>query len=156
AEFDLFVHGRPELNDYAAFRAVCDRLKTSWHNWPQRLRAGKIRLGDYDESTKRFHLYIQWLAHSQIDELVRRGEEYGVRLYLDLPLGVNPDGYDVWREREGFALGASAGAPPDLFFSKGQDWGFAPLHPQRIRESGYRYVLAYLRFQMSHTRMLRI
>ena len=51
---------------------------------------------------------------------------------------------------------ASAGAPPDLFFSKGQDWGFAPLHPRRIRESGYRYVLAFLRFQMHHARLLRI
>ena len=156
AEFDLFLHERPEVNDYAAFRAVCDKLKTSWHIWPQRLRAGRLRAGDYDESTKRFHLYIQWLAHNQVEELVRHGEENGVRLYLDLPLGVNPDGYDVWRERDSFALDASAGAPPDLFFSKGQDWGFAPLHPQRIRESGYRYVLAYLRFQMSRARMLRI
>jgi 4-alpha-glucanotransferase len=69
---------------------------------------------------------------------------------------VNPDGYDVWRERESFALDASAGAPADLFFSKGQDWGFAPLHPQRIRESGYRHLLAFLRFQMGHARMLRI
>jgi len=156
AEFNLFVHGRPEVNDYAAFRAACDTLKTSWHNWPQRMRAGRLRAGDYDEFTRKFHLYIQWLAHSQIDELVRDGEKHGVRLYLDLPLGVNPDGYDVWRERDSFALEASAGAPPDLFFSRGQDWGFAPLHPQRIRESGYRHVLAYLRFQMSRTRMLRI
>ncbi len=156
AEFDLFLHGRPEVNDYAAFRATCDTLKTSSHNWPQRLREGRLRASDYDESTKQFYLYIQWLAHGQVDELVRHGEEHGVRLYLDLPLGVNPDGYDVWRERKSFALEVSAGAPPDLFFSKGQDWGFAPLHPQRIRESGYRYVLAYLRFQMSHARMLRI
>jgi 4-alpha-glucanotransferase len=101
-------------------------------------------------------LYVQWLAHSQMDDLIRRTEEDGVHLYLDLPLGVNSDGYDVWRERDSFALEASAGAPPDLFFSKGQDWGFAPLHPRRLRESGYRYVLAFLRFQMHHARLLRI
>ena len=156
AQFERFLRERPEVKDYAAFRAVCDRFKTSWHNWPQRLREGSIREGDFDTSAQQFHLYVQWLAHGQMDELIQRSEKHGVKLYLDLPLGVNPDGYDVWRERNRFALGASAGAPPDLFFSKGQDWGFAPLHPRRIRENGYQYVLAFLRFQMHHARLLRI
>ena len=156
ADFRRFLRERPEVNDYAAFRAVGDTLKTSWHSWPQRLRDGAIREGDYDPSTFQFHLYVQWLAHGQVEELIHRSEKNGVKLYLDLPLGVNPDGYDVWRERDSFALGASAGAPPDLFFSKGQDWGFAPLHPRRIRENGYRHVLAFLRFQMHHARLLRI
>jgi 4-alpha-glucanotransferase len=156
AQFDRFLRERPEARDYAAFRAVGEKLKTSWHYWPQRLREGRLRDGDCDEQARRFHLYVQWLAHGQVDDLVRRSEQNGVKLYLDLPLGVNPDGYDVWRERESFALAANAGAPPDLFFSKGQDWGFAPLHPQRIRETGYRHVLAFLRFQMHHARLLRI
>jgi 4-alpha-glucanotransferase len=38
AQFERFLRERPEVKDYAAFRAVCDRLKTSWHNWPDRLR----------------------------------------------------------------------------------------------------------------------
>jgi len=156
AEFNRFLRTHPQVKEYSAFRAVCDKSKTSWHHWPQRLREGHLRNGDYDEATQQFHSYVQWLAHGQVDELVQRGEQKGVKLYLDLPLGVNPDGYDVWRERESFALEASAGAPPDLFFSKGQDWGFAPLHPRRIRESGYEYVLAFLRFQMRHARLLRI
>ncbi len=156
AQFERFLREHPELKDYATFRAVCDKQKTSWHNWPSRLRDGTLRKGDCDEPCRQFHAYVQWLAHEQMDELIRRMETNGVQLYLDLPLGVNPDGYDVWRERDSFALQASAGAPPDLFFSKGQNWGFAPLHPRRIRESGYRHVLAFLRFQMHHARLLRI
>jgi len=156
AEFERFLRERPEVKEYAAFRAVCEKLKTSWHNWPQRLRAGRIRSSDYDSAAQQFHLYVQWLAAGQMDELIRRSEQNGVKLYLDLPLGVSPDGYDVWRERESYALGANAGAPPDVFFSKGQDWGFAPLHPRRIRELGYHHVLAFLRFQMHHARLLRI
>ncbi|HWD93632.1 MAG TPA: 4-alpha-glucanotransferase [Verrucomicrobiae bacterium] len=155
-QFNQYLRERPEAHDYAAFRATCDKLKTSWHNWPQRLREGRLCAGDYDEPAKKFHLYVQWLAHEQMNELARHSEQSGVKLYLDLPLGVHPDGYDVWRERESFALDASVGAPPDLFFSKGQDWGFAPLHPQRIRESAYQYVLAFLRFQMRHAGMLRL
>jgi 4-alpha-glucanotransferase len=80
----------------------------------------------------------------------------GVQLYLDLPLGVHPDGYDVWRERNAFCLGAAAGAPPDLFFTKGQNWGFPPLHPEAIRTQGYRYVIAYLRHQLQYAGLLRI
>ena len=156
AQFVRFLRERPEVKEYAAFRAVCDRTKNSWHNWPERLRGGVIQPDDYEPSAQQFHSYVQWLAHRQVDELIQRSEKQGVKLYLDLPLGVNPDGYDVWRERDSFALDASAGAPPDLFFSKGQDWGFAPLHPRRIRENGYRYVLNFLRFQMHHARLLRI
>jgi 4-alpha-glucanotransferase len=156
AQFEKFLRERPELQQYTAFRATCDKLKTSWHNWPQRLRDGDLRKSDYDIAAQQVHAYIQWLAHDQVDDLIRRSEANGVNLYLDLPLGVNPDGYDVWRDRDSFTLGASAGAPPDLFFSKGQDWGFAPLHPRRIRESGYRHVLEFLRFQMHHARLLRI
>lgn len=156
ARFEEFLRERPEAEDYAEFRAACEKFRTSWHNWPGRRREGRLSEGDYREEVKRFHLYVQWLAQEQVSELARRGEQNGVKLYLDLPLGVNPDGYDVWRERDSFALKASAGAPPDLFFSKGQDWGFAPLHPQQIRENGYRHVLAYLRFQMRQARLLRI
>ena len=80
----------------------------------------------------------------------------GPGLYLDLPLGVHAHGYDVWREREAFAVEASGGSPPDVVFTKGQDWGFPPLHPERIRAQGYRYVLAYLRRQLACAGVLRI
>lgn len=155
-EFERFLRQRPEVQDYAAFRAACDKSKISWHRWPARMRNGLLRLGDYDQSAKQFHLYTQWLAHEQMQQLAASGEQAGVKLYLDLPLGVNPDGYDVWSERDSFALGANAGAPPDMFFSKGQDWGFAPLHPRGIRGTGYRHLRALLRFQMRHAGLLRI
>ncbi len=156
ADFERFVRSRPELEDYARFRAVCDKTNQSWHVWPARLRNGRLKKGDFDDRTRRFHLYIQWLAQEQIDSAIAHCRERGVQFYLDLPLGVHPDGYDVWRERDSFALNASAGAPPDSFFTLGQNWSFAPLHPQRIREQRYRYVIDYLRFQMRHTGLLRI
>ncbi|MEJ2047718.1 MAG: 4-alpha-glucanotransferase, partial [Dehalococcoidia bacterium] len=71
-------------------------------------------------------------------------------------LGAHPDGYDVWREREAFALETSAGAPPDAVFSRGQNWEFPPLHPERIRERGYRYLIACLRHHLKHAGILRI
>jgi len=115
-----------------------------------------LRKGDAPEAIERFHLYAQWLAQEQIDELTRDSARRRVQLYLDLPLGVNPDSYDVWRSREVFALDAAVGAPPDIFFTRGQNWGFPPLHPERLRAQGYRYALDFLRFQMSHADVLRV
>jgi 4-alpha-glucanotransferase len=69
---------------------------------------------------------------------------------------VHPASYDVWRERDAFAEGVSAGAPPDTFFTKGQDWGFPALHPQRIREQEYRYPIACLRHLMRRAAVLRL
>ena len=69
---------------------------------------------------------------------------------------MNPDSYDLWRERRSFAPGISAGAPPDVFFTKGQDWGFPPLHPENIRADGYRYLRDYLRHHMQYAGLLRI
>ena len=155
-QFSRFLRERPQVEDYAQFRAACDQTKFPWQQWPQRMRDGDLQKGDYSEAVKNYHLYVQWLAHEQIIALTKKCRAQGAQFYLDLPLGVHPAGYDLWRERDAFASGASVGAPPDAFFSKGQNWGFAPLHPQRLREQGYRYVRDVLSFQMRHTGMLRL
>ena len=155
-QFELFLNARPELERYASFRAACERERRPWPGWSERMRSGQLRPGDFDPQVARYHLFAQWLAQQQIDAVLKTCRERETKLYLDLPLGVNPDGYDVWANQHLFVHDASVGAPPDAFFTKGQDWGFPPLHPQRIRADGYRYVIDYLRFQMRHTGMLRL
>jgi 4-alpha-glucanotransferase len=148
AAFRAYLKARPEVEEYARFRAACDHAGTSWHNWIQKV--------NYAGEVKDFYLFIQWVAQEQMDQLLKACRRSGVKFHLDLPLGVNADGFDAWRYPDFFAQGMSAGAPPDSFFTKGQDWGFAPLHPERARELKYRYVIDYLRFQMRHTGLLRI
>jgi 4-alpha-glucanotransferase len=155
-EFQKYRTANPRAEDYAAFRAAVEKRRGSWWEWPAPARAGTLTAGDYDESVKRYHLYVQWQADEQLRALNARVGASGPGLYLDLPLGVNPDSYDVWRERSSFALGISAGAPPDVFFTKGQDWGFPPLHPEHSRETGYRYLRDYLRHHMQYAGLLRI
>ncbi len=143
------------VDDYAAFRAATEKMGP-WHGWPKRMLSGELRPGDYDEPAKRFYAYAQCRAQEQMDELLRHCGSKGMRFYLDLPLGVHPDGYDVWRERDSFAFAMSAGSPPDPCFTEGQDWGFSPLNPEAMRQNHYRYLLELLRFQMRHTGLLRI
>ncbi len=154
--FRRFLEASPQARDYARFRATVERQRKSWWTWPDRMRGGKLEPGDYDDAAMRYHLFAQWVASEQIAQLSEKARKAGQGLYLDLPLGVHPDGYDTWRERDAFTLGVSGGSPPDPFFSKGQDWGFPPLHPERVREQGYRYPIAYIRHQMRSAGVLRI
>jgi 4-alpha-glucanotransferase len=150
------VDAKPHLKDYAAFRAVVDRRGDTWRSWPERLREGTLASADYDEDDRRYHLWVQWAAERQVRALAADAREHGPGLYLDLPLGVHGDSYDVWRWNDLFAQGAAAGAPPDALFTHGQDWGFPPLVPDRLRERGYDYLIASLSHHLEHAGILRI
>jgi len=153
--FTQFLRKHPHVEDYARFRAICEQREQPWTQWPERLRRGQVRDGDCPPALLHYHLYVQWLAHEQMSTLSRQAQAQGVDLYLDVPLGTHRDGYDTWRYQELFALEASGGAPPDPVFTQGQDWGFAPIHPQRSREQGHAYLVAFLRHHLQHAQMLR-
>jgi 4-alpha-glucanotransferase len=90
---------------------------------------------------------------AELSQNFRRREQ---SLYLDLPLGVNGGGYEVWRERDIFAPGLAVGAPPDTVFLGGQNWGFPPLNPAAQRQQGYRYFIESIRHNMRHAGLLRL
>lgn len=149
-----FLTQKPDAVDYASFRAMMEELGPGWREWPERYQYGRLQSEDVPHERRNYHLYAQLLAHSQIQELANKVGNGS--LYLDLPLGVNNESYDMWRYRSTFAEGASVGAPPDPFFTGGQDWGFAPLHPVRIREQGYEYFIRSIRHHMSVAGILRV
>ncbi len=155
-EFERFLRTRPRLRDYARFRAACERRRGSWRTWPVRQRDGTLGPRDYEGSAERYHLYVQWRTDQQMGALSAEARRTGPGLYLDFPLGVHPDGFDVWREGRLFADGASVGAPPDAFFTRGQNWGFPPLHPEEMRRREYAYTIACLRRLMEPAGILRL
>lgn len=156
AELRAFLAANPAAADYARFRAAIERRGDSWPSWPAPLRDGELGDGDYAPGPYHYHLYVQWQLRRQLETLARSTAARRVQLYLDLPLGVHHDSFDVWRERNSFALGASGGAPPDALFAGGQDWGFPPLHPERSRATGHRYFIAAVRNYMRHAHILRV
>ncbi|HVM39294.1 MAG TPA: 4-alpha-glucanotransferase, partial [Acidimicrobiia bacterium] len=109
-----------------------------------------------ESDAARYHAYVQWLCTLQVANLGRTLRLYDVDLLLDLPLGTHAQGYDVWRRRDAFVEGVSMGAPPDGFFTGGQTWGLAPLHPERARADGHAYWRRCLAFQMEVADALRI
>jgi 4-alpha-glucanotransferase len=155
-DYQAFLAARPRAQDYAQFRAATEQFGAAWPTWPERQREGQLGAADYDAAAVRHYLYAQWLAEQQLAGLAERSRADGGRLYLDLPLGVHHDSYDVWRERGAFALGIAGGAPPDPFFMGGQNWGFPPLHPEAMRERGYHYFRACVQHHLAHAGVLRI
>lgn len=154
--FQSFRHSLGAVDEYAAFMAVCEHTGKAWTEWPFPLRDGRISPGDYQKEVKQYHLFVQWLAYEQIKALDEKARKTGPGLYVDLPLGVHPSSFDIWKWRELFPKSVSAGAPPDAVFTKGQDWGFAPLHPLGIRENRYEYVIEYLSRIMRNAGLLRL
>lgn len=75
---------------------------------------------------------------------------------LDVPIGVNPGGFDVWLWQDALALDASVGAPPDELNTLGQNWSLPPFIPHRLRASGYEPFRQTLRAMLRHARGLRI
>ncbi len=151
-----FLSERPVVHDYARFRGACARYGVGWRRWPTSVQAGTLSDSDVDHGEVDYHAFVQWIAHEQLEAVAGSARARGSSLYLDLPLGVHPDGYDAWRERRELVSGVSTGAPPDPFFTKGQNWGFAPLDPEASRLDGHRYFRECLEHHMRVADTLRI
>lgn len=148
-EFEAFVKQHPDLVQYAEFRAAEEQHGGPWRDWTA--APGGLPAGRLDDRAVRYHQYAQFVAAEQVADTA--GRRAG--LYLDLPVGVHPDGYDTWANPDLFAA-AGVGAPPDDFFAGGQSWGFPPLHPDRLRAGGYRYLIAAYRHVLTHSKAIRI
>jgi 4-alpha-glucanotransferase len=116
AELDAFVAAHPDVGAYARFRAA--------------------REAGGDEIVERSHVLAQLLADRQLRAIA--DDPDAAALALDLPIGSNPEGYEVWADPTMFASAVSVGAPPDTFFAEGQNWGFPPPLPAAMHASGHR------------------
>jgi 4-alpha-glucanotransferase len=130
-----FEADHPEVQAYARFRATVELHGTDPHQWPERARHQQTVV---DEARERYHRYVQFLLDEQLRGIGNAMRARGQSLYLDLPVGTHPAGFDVFRAPDAFARGATTGAPPDRFFAAGQNWGFRPPHPVGARTHGYR------------------
>jgi 4-alpha-glucanotransferase len=149
--FHEFAH---HANDYAEFRARREATRSNDDAGGE--SACAMPFADEHDERVRYHLYVQYRMSQQMRAVADDAKRGGLGLYLDFPLGVNPNGYDAWRYREHFANGVSVGSPPDLFFTRGQNWGFPPLDPDAIRAHHHRYFRACIRWQVEHAGVLRI
>ncbi|HTK84570.1 MAG TPA: 4-alpha-glucanotransferase [Patescibacteria group bacterium] len=135
-EFRIFTHEVPDVYAYARFRA-----ESANDNTIDRIK---------------YHLYAQYVCHrqlSKITEKARGGNSAG--LYADFPIGVHADGFDDATYPVFLKL-CCAGAPPDHFAPRGQNWCFHPFDPRALEREHFRYLRAALRRCFHYVQMLRI
>jgi 4-alpha-glucanotransferase len=156
------------LAHYALFQALEEERQsvsstsTTWGDWPEPYRT---RRSDALEEFRRrqmprvrFFQYLQWLAAEQLLAVVKKTHEAAmpIGLYHDFALGSDRSGADGWLYQDVLALNADCGAPPDAFAPEGQNWGFSPLNPLRLRASGYDYMIKLLRNNLRYGGAIRI
>lgn len=132
-----------------------------WPVWPEAYRSPTTHevaafAAEHADRVQYFE-FLQWVAEEQLRDAQQHALDAGmeVGIYLDLAVGVDNAGSETWANREVFCLEASAGAPPDLLARQGQDWGFPPMRPDALRESGYALFLQNLRASMRHAGAVR-
>lgn len=134
------------LHDYAVFKALKVILDwKSWEEWPLEYRYTTLNIPKEVEEEAQFHIFIQFLCFQQFEQVKKVADDEDVKLKGDIPILINRESADVWRRPEQFSLEFAAGAPPDLYSSEGQKWGF-PLYRWDVHQAdNYRWWIERLR-----------
>ena len=143
------------LERWALFCVLSERHGPGWQSWPSALHepdgAAVRQVAAEAPHRIAFHAWVQWCFDVQLAAASTR-----VRRIADMPVGVDPGGFDAWDWQEQLALTASIGVPADRFSQEGQDWGMPPFIPHRLRAAGYRPFVETVRAQLRHAGGLRI
>jgi 4-alpha-glucanotransferase len=131
------------LDDWATWCALAEIHGRDWREWPGELRtvrsAAVARERERLGGRVRFHTWLQWLAAEQraAAQAAARSAGMSIGVISDLAVGAYPGGADTWALADVLATGVSAGAPPDEFNPRGQDWALSPWHPGQLAAAGY-------------------
>ena len=146
---------------YEHFRAQ-DENAYGWKMWPaayQEPSSDEVKAFQTSHATRiNYFAFLQWLAHRQLTTVAQTAKDLGmpVGLYLDLAVGCDGSGVDVWCDKDVYVSGAAVGAPPDAMNTLGQDWGLTPINPVALKQQGYLPLVKALRSNMQYAGALRI
>lgn len=142
--FEFFDVNRHWLVPYAAFCYLRDKYKTAdfskWKSNSTYNEAAIQRL--VSPSQKHYdaiaiHYFIQYHLHLQLKEVTAYAHKNGVIVKGDIPIGIYRNSVDAWMEPVLYDMGQQAGAPPDDFAVKGQNWGFPTYNWKKMQEDHF-------------------
>ena len=83
------------------------------------------------------HLFVQWHLHLQLKAAADYAHAHGLSLKGDIPIGIYRYSCDAWVAPDLYDMNAQAGAPPDDFAEKGQNWGFPTYNWAKMKADGF-------------------
>ena len=92
-------------------------------------------LNDFDQIG--LHLFVQWHLHLQLKSAADYAHAQGLSLKGDIPIGIYRYSCDAWMAPDLYNMNAQAGAPPDDFAEKGQNWGFPTYNWVTMKADGF-------------------
>ncbi len=139
----FFEDNRHWLVPYAVFCVLRDKYNTAdvsqWSEYKKYDAGAVSRFADSGEQKDKAGMYyfVQYHLHLQLKEAADYAHSLGIVIKGDIPIGVARHGADTWQHPELFHMNMQAGAPPDPFAVKGQNWGFPTYNWQRMKEDGF-------------------
>jgi len=134
------------LKPYAAFCYLRDKWGTSdfnqWKTHQTFNQAEVDRLASSkNKSSKgiRFWYFVQYHLHLQLKEAVAYTHKKGLAVKGDIPIGIYRYSVDAWVAPELYHMENQAGAPPDDFAVKGQNWGFPTYNWERMQQNNFEW-----------------
>ena len=141
---EFFNQNQHWLEPYAVFCYLRDEYKTpDFNQWPAyRLYrkedvAALLINGSSVSNSIAIQYFIQYYLHLQLQEAKEYAHANGIVIKGDIAIGVYRYGADAWQQPELFHMEMQAGAPPDDFAVKGQNWSFPTYNWQRMKEDGF-------------------
>jgi 4-alpha-glucanotransferase len=142
--FEFFDLNRHWLVPYAVFCYLRDNYKTAdYSKWPAYNKYGENEVQElaspdqphYDDIA--LHYFTQYHLHLQLKAATLYAHKNGIVVKGDLPIGIYRYSCDAWMAPELYNMDEQAGAPPDDFAVKGQNWGFPTYNWKKMQEDDF-------------------
>ncbi len=134
------------LIPYAVFSFLRDKYGTAdTSKWKGHALYDKKAIAKFSAPSQKhydkiaIHYFTQYHLHKQLKEAHEYANQKGIILKGDIPIGINRYGSDAWTEPGWYDMNVQAGAPPDDFAVKGQNWGFPTYNWTAMQADGYQW-----------------
>lgn len=140
----FFELNRYWLEPYAAFCYLRDKYKTAdFSTWKKHTVYNESEIQElvspltahYDEIA--IHYFTQYHLHLQLQDATRYAHKNGIIIKGDIPIGISRNSADAWVEPGLYHMNEQAGAPPDAFTAKGQNWGFPTYNWEAMQQDDF-------------------
>lgn len=140
----FFEQNKHWLVPYAAFCSLRDKNGTpDFTQWKQHSRYDPAGIAQYVTPGSRHYksiglqYFIQYHLHLQLREAADYAHKHDVIVKGDIPIGIYRYSCDAWIAPRLFHMDQQAGAPPDDFAIKGQNWGFPTYNWEEMAKDGF-------------------